>query len=144
MRGELRTPGGVSSVSPLPWGLYPGRRRIASEEGGATVLGCLALTALVAVTLMIGQVGAVVVARHRAQAAADLGALAAAGALTSGVEAGCARGAEVVRDMRMRMRGCEVAEWDALVIVEGNVPMGLFGPRTVRTVARAGPVADEE
>ncbi|WP_082393620.1 Rv3654c family TadE-like protein [Nocardia arizonensis] len=115
-----------------------------SERGGATVLGCLALTALLSLTLMIAQIGVVAVARHRAQAAADLGALAAAGALDSGVEAGCAEGGEVVRRMSMRIRGCEVDEWDATVSVEGNVPIGLLGQRTVHAVARAGPVADDE
>lgn len=116
---------------------------VGGERGGATVLGCLALSTLIAVTLLIGQVGAVAVARHRAQAAADLGALAAAGALELGAEAGCAEAGEVVRHMRVRIRRCEVTQWDVLVTVEGNVPIGLLGNRTVHAVARAGPVVDE-
>lgn len=114
------------------------------ERGAATVLGCVALTALVALTLLVAQIGAVVVARHRVQAAADLGALAAAGALDSGVEAGCAEGERVLRQMKVRMRGCEVDDWDALMTAEGNVPIGLLGQRTVHAVARAGPVTEEE
>ncbi|MBH0781356.1 Rv3654c family TadE-like protein [Nocardia bovistercoris] len=116
----------------------------AGERGGATVLGCIALTALIALTLMVAQIGVVVVARHRVQAAADLGALAAAGALTAGVDAGCAEGERVLRHMEIRMRTCEVDGWAALMIAEGDVPIGLFGQRTVHAVARAGPVAEEE
>ncbi len=115
-----------------------------SDRGGATVLGCVAVTALIAVTLMIAQVGAVVVARHRVQAAADLGALAAAGALVAGTEVACAEAEEVVHLMSSGMRGCEVAEWDAVITAEGNVPIGLFGHRSVRAVARAGPLTDQQ
>ncbi len=120
------------------------RARWDSDRGGATVLGCVAVTALIAVTLMIAQVGAVVVARHRVQAAADLGALAAAGALVAGTEVACAEGEEVVHLMSARMRGCEVVEWDAVISAEGNVPIGLFGHRSVRAVARAGPLTDQQ
>ncbi|WP_405167966.1 flp pilus-assembly TadE/G-like family protein [Nocardia sp. NBC_01499] len=113
-----------------------------ADDGTATVFACLALAGLIAATLMIGQVGVVVVTRHRAQAAADLAALAAAGALAEGADAGCAEAEEVARRMGTRMQGCEVAEWDAIVIVNRNVPMGLLGVRMVRAVARAGPVED--
>lgn len=106
----------------------------------ATVFACLVLAGLVAVTVLIAQVGVAVVTRHRAQAAADLAALAAAARLVEGVEVGCAEAAEVARRMGARVRGCDVAAWDATVIVERNVPIGLLGVRTVRAVARAGPV----
>ncbi|QBS42544.1 Rv3654c family TadE-like protein [Nocardia sp. CS682] len=116
------------------------RGKLRADDGAATVFACLALTALIAATLMIGQVGVVVVTRHRAQAAADLAALAAAAALAEGADAGCAAAAAVVRRMAAWMEQCEVAEWDATVIVNRNVPMGLLGTHTVRAVARAGPV----
>ncbi|MEV6557342.1 Rv3654c family TadE-like protein [Nocardia sp. NPDC051756] len=113
-----------------------------ADDGAATVFACLALAGLIAATLMIGQVGVVVVTRHQAQAAADLAALAAAGALTEGADAGCAAASEVARRMGTRMQECEVAEWDATVIVNRNVPMSLLVVSTVRAVARAGPVED--
>ncbi|WP_084510856.1 Rv3654c family TadE-like protein [Nocardia lijiangensis] len=113
------------------------------ERGGATVFACVALVGLIAAALVIGQVGTAVVARHRAQAGADLAALAAAGALDGGAEAGCEAGEEVVRRMGMRISECRVDGWDATVTVARNIPMGLFGTRTVHAVARAGPVEEE-
>lgn len=114
--------------------------RVSGEEGVATVFVCIALVALIGVTLLIAQVGVVVVARHRAQAAADMAALAAAGALVDGVDAACVEADGVARRMGTRIRVCEAAEWDVTVTVERNVPIGLYGDRVVRTSARAGPV----
>jgi secretion/DNA translocation related TadE-like protein len=51
--------------------------RAADERGAATVLAAVMVAALVAVTLVGVKVGSVVVARHRAQTAADLAVLAA-------------------------------------------------------------------
>ncbi|MFC9892922.1 Rv3654c family TadE-like protein [Nocardia sp. NPDC127579] len=113
------------------------------DGGGATVAACLALAGLIVATGLIGEVGVGVVARHRVQAAADLGALAGAGALVAGPEEGCAAAGEIVRLMGARMRGCEAAQWDVTVTAERNVPMGLFGLREVSAVARAGPVEEE-
>lgn len=117
-------------------------RRIRADEGVATVFACLALAALIGLTLLIAQVGVVVVARHRAQAAADLAALTAAGELERGADVGCVEAGEIARRMGARVQECAVVQWDATVTVERNVPMGLFGKRTVRAVARAGPVED--
>ncbi|MEV6432782.1 Rv3654c family TadE-like protein [Nocardia sp. NPDC051463] len=113
-----------------------------AERGGATVSACLALVGLIGVALLVGQVGVVVVSRHHAQAAADLAALAAAGALEQGAEAGCAQALEIARHMRARIHECEVTRWDVTVAVVRNVPIGLYGKWTVRAVARAGPVED--
>ncbi|WP_375154478.1 Rv3654c family TadE-like protein [Nocardia cyriacigeorgica] len=119
-----------------------GRVRGGGEAGGATVFAALALAGLLGLTVLVGQVGAGVVARHRAQAAADLAALAAAGALVYGASDACAEGGDIARRMLMTIRACEVAEWDVVVTVEGKVPMGLLGDRTVRAMARAGPVEE--
>lgn len=62
------------------------------EAGAATVFAALALAGLLGLTVLVGQVGAAVVARHRVQAAADLAALAAAGALVYGAVEACAEG----------------------------------------------------
>ncbi len=117
-------------------------RRVCSEDGLATVFGCLALVALIGATLLIAQVGFVVVARHRAQAAADLAALAAAGALVEGVDPACDEAEVLARRMGTRIRACGATEWDVTVTVERNVPIGLYGERIVRASARAGPVEE--
>lgn len=110
------------------------------DSGAASVLACLALAGLIAVTSLLVNVGAVVVARHRAQAGADLGALAAAGALDAGTEAACGRAVVVVRRMSGTVSSCEAAGWEVTVSVERNVSIGVLGTRTVRASARAGPV----
>ncbi|MBF6173237.1 Rv3654c family TadE-like protein [Nocardia blacklockiae] len=113
-----------------------------TDDGIATVTACLALAALLAATLLIMHVGTVVVARHRAQSAADLSALAAAGALDAGAEAGCARAGELTRRMGGRVESCAVAEWDVTVTVTLTVSISPLGERTVRASARAGPVSE--
>lgn len=81
-------------------------------------------------------VGSVVVARHRAQAAADLAALSAAARLAAGPAAACARATLVARDMRVRDSKCRVDDLDVVVTVE--VPVAFAG--VARAAARAGPV----
>ncbi|MEU4341127.1 Rv3654c family TadE-like protein [Nocardia sp. NPDC023852] len=117
-------------------------RHGSAEEGVATVFACLGLVALIGATLLIGQMGVVVVARHRAQAAADLASLAAAGVLAEGLEAACVEAEQVARRMGSRLEGCAAAKWDVTVTVERKVPIGLFGDRIVSAVARAGPVEE--
>lgn len=79
--------------------------------------------------------GSVVVARHRAQAAADLAALAAAARLPSGAAAACARAAAVAHAMRADVALCEVDELDVVVTVRMGVPL----EGAARAAARAGP-----
>lgn len=84
---------------------------------------------------VVAEVGAVVAARHRAGAAADLAALAA-------YDGGCARAAAVARDNGGRMRGCR-PQGDSSVVVEVSVvPAGVAGRAVgaVSVFARAGPV----
>jgi secretion/DNA translocation related TadE-like protein len=80
--------------------------------------------------------GSVVVARHRAQAAADLAALAGAARLPSGAEAACARATAVAREMRVDHAECGVDGLDVVVTVQ--VAVALAG--AARAAARAGPV----
>lgn len=81
--------------------------------------------------------GSVVVARHRAQAAADLAALAAAARLPSGVGAACVRATTVARGMRVDDAECRVDGLDVVVTV--RVAVAFAG--AARAAARAGPVA---
>ncbi len=95
---------------------------------------------MVAVLLFVTAAGAwlgsAVLARHRAQAAADLAALAGAARLPNGVAVACARATSVAREMRVGGARCEVEDLDVVVTVE--VPAA-FG--TARAAARAGPAA---
>ncbi|MEU4459270.1 Rv3654c family TadE-like protein [Nocardia fluminea] len=136
-KGAAREALGSKTRRP-PW------RGLAGDGGGATAFVCVALAGLICLTLLVAQVGGVVVARHRAQGAADLGALAAAGLLAQGAEEGCAEAGEIARRMGVRVRRCSVAQWDVVVDVEANVSVGVFGVRTVRASARAGPVEEKE
>ncbi|MGH3564381.1 MAG: Rv3654c family TadE-like protein [Mycobacterium sp.] len=88
--------------------------------------------------------GSAVVGRHRAQAAADLAAVAAAAALPAGAGVACARAALVARRMGAGHLDCRVDGLDVVVTVE--VPVALsglgvgWGPGSARAMARAGPV----
>jgi secretion/DNA translocation related TadE-like protein len=94
---------------------------------------------MVAVLLCItgagAYLGSVVVARHLAQAAADLAALAAAAALPSGVAPACARATAVARAMRVDDARCRVDGLD--VVVTARVAVAVGG--VAQAVARAGP-----
>lgn len=92
---------------------------------------------LLSVTGAGAYLGSAVVARHRAQAAADLAALAGAARLTSGADAACARAAGVAREMRVDDIRCVVDGLD--VVVTARVGVALGGAATA--AARAGPAA---
>ncbi len=96
------------------------------------------IAALVALALLGVQLGSAVVARHRAQAAADLAALAAAVWLPRGVEVACRQAAGVSSAMSAVATGCAVEELDVVVTVDVATGRLLGGP--ARATARAGPV----
>ncbi len=114
-----------------------------SERGSATVTAAIALAALLAVAMLVVHVGAGVAARHRAQSAADLGALAAAAALDQGDEVACATALRVAGRMHARVRHCAVDAWDVVLTVAVRAELGPFGSRDTTAVARAGPVAEQ-
>lgn len=91
---------------------------------------------LLCVTGAGAYIGSVVVARHRAQAAADLAALAAAARLPSGAEAACACASATARTMRVDDVGCRVDDLDVVVVVRVAVAFG----GVAQAAARAGPV----
>ena len=108
------------------------RRR--PEHGGATVLVVVMAGVLLAVTGGLAAVGGLVTAQRRAQAAADLAALAAA---TSGDA--CAEAARTASANDATLVGCQVAGQEVTVVVA--VPGPAVPGRTVRVTAeaRAGP-----
>ena len=92
---------------------------------------------LLSVTGSSAYLGAAVVARHRAQAAADLAALAAAAGLAAGPETACVQAKAVARQMRVNTTGCAVEDLDIVVTTEVRLPVGGWG--NARAAARAGP-----
>jgi secretion/DNA translocation related TadE-like protein len=81
--------------------------------------------------------GAVVVARHRAQSAADLAAVAAAARLPAGAETACAKATTVAHRMRVDVTGCAADDLDVVVTVDVAIAFGGWG--NARAAARAGP-----
>jgi len=86
---------------------------------------------------------AAVVARHQAESAADLAALAAAGTAVAGERHACGEARWVAEQMGVELRSCRLSGWDALVEVAASPPgvLGQFGAAVAR--ARAGPVERE-
>lgn len=109
------------------------------ERGSATIVGCFLMAALVVVTATLVHAGSAVAARHRAQAAADLAALAVAVALDRGREQACAQAERIATRMRVRVHVCRVDGWDAIVEVAAEVPAALPGAGEAVAIARAGP-----
>jgi secretion/DNA translocation related TadE-like protein len=79
-----------------------------------------------------------VVARHRAQAAADLAALAAAAGLPAGSQTACVQANAVARAMGVSTADCVVDGLDVVVTIEVGLAVGRWGK--ARAAARAGPV----
>jgi len=99
------------------------------------------MAALLAVTVGAVQLGSAVIARHRAQAAADMAALAAAGVMPAGLAAACDNATAVARAMRTAVTACSADALDVVLTVDAQVPLTLWNTGAARAVARAGPVA---
>jgi secretion/DNA translocation related TadE-like protein len=94
---------------------------------------------VVAVALACVSAGAAMTARHRAQLAADLGALAGARYAVVGEPTACAHASAIVAANGGSLTGCRLDGLDLVVTAEvdmSGVPPGI-GP--ARASARAGP-----
>ncbi len=113
--------------------------RADDERGAATALATVVAGILLALGACLGVVGAVVVDVRRAQAAADLAALAGAAAPAAGRDP-CTEAARVAGANDARVRSCSVAAPEVQVEVQVSGPrwLGLSADPTAR--ARAGPV----
>jgi secretion/DNA translocation related TadE-like protein len=110
-----------------------------ADSGVATVWAAIAVAALVAVlAAMLGLVAAVG-GRHRAEAAADLAALAAAAQAVRGEAVACGRAARVATGTGGRLVLCRVRGGEAVVEVEVALRVAALGGVTARGRARAGP-----
>ncbi|MBB5625572.1 secretion/DNA translocation related TadE-like protein [Sphaerisporangium krabiense] len=84
--------------------------------------------------------GGVRVARHRAQAAADLSALAAARHALADPEAACRVAHDLARANGAALRNCVVHDGIVDVTVALQLTIPWPGPHTLTATARAGPV----
>ncbi|TDZ80472.1 hypothetical protein DE4585_00388 [Mycobacteroides salmoniphilum] len=100
------------------------------------------MAVLLALTAAGAAVGEAVVARHRAQAAADLSALAGAQRALYGTVAACAQTIAVARRMGASVTSCVVEDLDVVVSVDVPVVLGRFGMGPACAAARAGPVTE--
>lgn len=114
------------------------RRKARGDDGFTTVASLGLLVVVVAATLVVLALGVVQVTRHRAEAAADLAALAAAHHALEGPEAACRAARQVVEAQRASLRDCTLDGLDAVVRVTVPLPgrLGPLGP--VPAQARAG------
>lgn len=98
------------------------------------------VAALLTVAAGGGCLGSVVIGRHRAQAVADLAALAAAAALPAGTQPACAQASRLARRMGVDDIVCRTDGLD--VIITAAVPVAVSGWASARAVAtaRAGPI----
>ena len=110
--------------------------RECAERGSASLVAVAMIAVLLAITVGASYVGSAVIARHRAQAAADLAANVAFSAPTA---AACARASAVAHAMRNVLAGCVVDGIDVVVTVDARVALALAGADSAHASARAGP-----
>jgi len=115
--------------------------RADADRGSATVL-VLALCLVVALAGgVVATLGTVAVARHRAESAADLAALAAADRAASGVGPACAAASSAAVAVGARLLRCGLDGDVAMVTVAVRAAGPAAGLGTARATARAGPAA---
>jgi secretion/DNA translocation related TadE-like protein len=109
------------------------------DAGFATVWVVLAMTVVVVVATLAASVGVVTLRSHRARAAADAAALAAALTSIEGPAAACARAAAVAARDGATIASCRLdgAVAEVRVVVRLPRPLRRFG--VAGAVARAGP-----
>jgi len=143
-RGEIGRPDGRPAAGKAAvTAAGPDGARNDGDDGVATVWAATAVAVLIGVLVAMLDLAAAVGARHRAEAAADLAALAAAGQAVRGTEAACGRAADAATGTGGRLVLCRLQGWDALVEVEVGMRLSMLGTVTVHGRARAGPIAGD-
>jgi secretion/DNA translocation related TadE-like protein len=109
------------------------------DRGIATVWAAGAIAVLVSVAVFGLHLGHALIARHHAESAADLAALAGAAQALPGEPYACAQAHRVTDHMQVKLVSCQLRNWDVLVEVSTRPPgwLGTLGTATAQ--ARAGP-----
>src|SRR5215813_7297224 len=113
-------------------------RHRGSDRGSATVWLVGASAALATFSLVVVYATGAVLARHRAQAAADLGALAAATRALAGASTACSDAAAVVVANGAAIVSCRIDGVDAIVTTTVKVRGAPPGIGAATATARAG------
>lgn len=108
------------------------------DTGAATVLAAILIAALTTIVLAGIWLASAVIARHRAQAAADLAALVAAAQVPAGDLQACGRASALANAMGAGLRQCVLTRLDVTVVV--SVAVGGRLGREATASARAGPM----
>jgi secretion/DNA translocation related TadE-like protein len=115
-----------------------------SDEGGdkgvATVWAAGTIVVLVSMAVFGLQLGEAILARHQAESAADLAALAGATAVVAGEQYACTQAHRVTDRMRVQLVSCRLRDGDVLVDVAVQPGGWLGGLEAATSRARAGPV----
>jgi secretion/DNA translocation related TadE-like protein len=109
-----------------------------ADGGVATIWTAMAVAALTAVAVFAFWLGTAVLARHRAESAADLSALAAASHAAEGPTRACERAKWIATRMAVSLMSCRWQRLDAFVEVQAP-SLGFAGLPGPSARARAGP-----
>jgi secretion/DNA translocation related TadE-like protein len=109
-----------------------------ADGGVATIWTAMAVAALTAVVVLAFWLGTAVLARHRAESAADLSALAAASHAAEGPTRACERAKWIATRMAVSLMSCRWQRLDAFVEVQAP-SLGFAGLPGPSARARAGP-----
>ena len=117
------------------------RRHLSDEQGSATVAVLGVIAAVLILTISGLFLASAVLASHRARAAADLAALASAGALMRGQPpaTACQSAAQVAAANHGRVQGCVAVGTEVRVIIAVLTGMKGLGIATARSRAGPGP-----
>ncbi|MEU8173509.1 Rv3654c family TadE-like protein [Microbispora hainanensis] len=114
--------------------------RFGRERGSATIWTIALMIAVWAVAMVVVQVGVARVARHRAQSAADLGALGAARVALAVPDEACHRAEAITAANGAALRSCSLSGGVAEVVVTMRFVVPLLGSATATASASASPV----
>ncbi len=110
------------------------------QDAGSATVWLVGLAALVGLSVTVGIVqGSAVLARHRAEAAADMAVLAGAIQASAGQPDPCGAAARIAGRNGVLLAQCAVYGEDVEVVVTRPLRLGTLGSWTASSRARAGP-----
>lgn len=109
------------------------------DKGNATILAAVGVATLIVVLAVGLQVAGAVIARHRAESAADLASLAGAAKVLTGQQSACGAAGSIAAANGAALQDCELIGLDLRVTVRVDAVLGPIGGAAAGK-ARAGPL----